>query len=297
MYGQEQIHVRSARQLIGNRPAVHVAIIAARPQSIHPALADVEITSVSLAGGTAPPPADNYTSALAALIAGSGGGGFTGVAPGMELLTISVLDENLTSTNATVAAGVDRAVLGGARINCLGIGGVERSNVIDDAIADTVAAGVVVVAPAGNGGDETPQYPAASAGVLAVGAVDYQRRLPSWTSRGAWVHVMAPGNEMLLLVGEDGYAAWSGTSWSCAIVSGAAALLLQANSQLTPVQIKDLLVDTGQAVGGPSGSMDGKVIGIYAAVRRALSLPAIQDDPASVDANPPGSRTTTSRQR
>jgi subtilisin family serine protease len=214
----------------------------------------------------------------------------------MNLLTISVLDENLTSTNATVAAGIDRAVLGGARVICLGIGGGERSDVIDDAIADAVEAGVVVVAPAGNRGTDTPQYPAASAGVLAVGAIDHQRRLTSWTSRGAWVHVMAPG-EMLLPAGEHGYAAWKGTSWSCAIVSGAAALLLQANPQLTPGQIRDLLVDTGQAIGGPDNSADGRVIDVYAAVRRALTMPTIKDGPAPADATAPKSRATTSRKR
>jgi subtilisin family serine protease len=216
---------------------------------------------VLLDGATASPPTDNYTTALAALIAGSSDHGFGGAAPGSPLLAISVLDENLNATNAAIAAGVDRAALGGARVTCLAHGSMERSEVIDDALADAVEAGVVVVAPAGNGGDVQPEYPAASAGVLSVGAVDRQRRLTPWTNRGPWVHVMAPGYEMFLPAGEEGYAPSQGTSRSCAIASGAVALLLQARPQLTPGQIRDLLVDTGQPVCGPNGGADGTIMG------------------------------------
>jgi hypothetical protein len=96
---------------------------------------------VLLDGATASPPTDNYTTALAALIAGSSDHDFGGAAPGSPLLAISVLDENLNATNAAIAAGVDRAALGGARVTCLAHGSMERSEVIDDALADAVEAG------------------------------------------------------------------------------------------------------------------------------------------------------------
>jgi hypothetical protein len=160
---------------------------------------------VLLDGATASPPTDNYTTALAALIAGSSDHDFGGAAPGSPLLAISVLDENLNATNAAIAAGVDRAALGGARVTCLAHGSMERSEVIDDALG-CGGSGVVVVAPVGNGGDVQPEYPAASAGVLSVGAVDRRRRLTPWTDRGPWVHVMEPGDEMFLPAGEEGYA-------------------------------------------------------------------------------------------
>ncbi len=208
VYWQKQIHVRSAREFIGDRPPVRVATVAGRPQTKHPALGDVEITLVSLQSASVPPPPDNYTTALAALISAVGHDGFGGVAPGTPLLAISVLDDHLGASNAAIAAGVDRAVLGGARIICLALGLPGRSDVVDDA----VRAGVVVVAPADNGGDEMRRYPAASTGVLAVGAVDHQGRLMPWTSRGPWVPVMAPGYEMSLPAGERGYAPWQGTS-------------------------------------------------------------------------------------
>jgi hypothetical protein len=278
LYWQEQVHVRSARVLVGERPPVRVATVAGRPQTTHPALRKVEITSVSLHSAPTPPPPDDYTTALAALIAGDSDDGFHGVAPGTPLLAISVLDEDLDATNATIAAGVDSAVLGGARVICLALGTTEHSDVVDDAIADAVRAGVVVVAPAGNGGDETPRYPAASPGVLAVGAVDHQWQLMPWTSHGPWVPVMAPGYEMSLPVGEHGYAPWQGTSWSCAIVAGAAALLLQADPELTPARITDVLTTTGQPVGEPYGRAHGAGLDVYAAASEVVGGPGTWTD-------------------
>jgi thermitase len=272
MYWQEQIHAPSARELVGDQPGnLRVAIIAGRPRSEHPALTGVEITTVSLEAGAGTAQPDDYTTALAALIAGTGGEGFEGVAPGTSLLALSVLDEHLGTTNEGIAAAVDRAVLGGGRVICLALGSLERSKVVDEAIVDAIRAGVVVVVSAGNSGNDARHYPAASEGVLAVGAVDQQGYPTSWTTRGSWVQVMAPGYEMALPVGDDGYAPSKGTAWSCAIASGVVALLLKAHSKLTPAEVMDLVIATGQPVRG-SDSADSTIINAHAAVRRAIKL-------------------------
>ncbi len=271
MYWQEQIHAPSARTLLGPRPPVRVAVVGGRPHAQHPALADVPITYVGADDASADRPGDDYTSALIALISGKGGDGYLGIAPGAPVLAISVLTEAMWSTNEEIGAGIDRAVLGGARVICLSLGSTQRSETIDNAIADAVEAGVVVVAAAGNEGDDTKHYPAASPGVLAVGAIDHRRRLPTWTSRGPWVHLMAPGDDLLLPSGEDGYQTFKGTSWPCAIVSGAVALLLQADPQMTPSSVREILVDTAQVIDSDLGTEGGRVLDVYAAVRRVLT--------------------------
>ena len=265
---------RAQGELVGERSKdFRVAIIAGRPRSEHPALTGVKITQVSLETGAGTGQPDDYTTALAALIASVGDKGFDGVAPGTSLLALSVLDEHLGTTNEGIAAGVDRAVLGGARVICLTLGSAERSKVVDEAIVDAIDAGVVVVAAAGNSGDDVRHYPAATEGVLAVGAVDQHGCPTSWTTRGSWVQVMAPGYEMELPRGGEGYAPSQGTSWSCAIASGVVALLLQVDpgSTLTPAQITELLIATGQPRVG-SDSAGGTIIDSHAAVRRALEL-------------------------
>jgi subtilisin family serine protease len=210
------------------------------------------------------------------LIAGSGDD-FQGVAPGAELLTISVLDENHASTFATIASAIDRAVLGGAQVLCLSLGSAEESQVITNAITDAVDAGLVVVAAAGNEGSETRTYPAALASVLAVGAVGSDGEPTEWTSHGDWVDIMAPG-DVLLPSGIDGYSQMRGTSWACAIVSGIAALLLQVEPGLKPDGIRKLL--TGTAHPTRSNKAGARVVDAYRAVRSVLK-PLSQDQPAA----------------
>ena len=267
-YWQEQIHVLSARELIVDAAPVRLAIIAGRPRTVHPALANVSITSVALDGGTAANTPDDYTTSLSALIAASGGDGFHGVAPGTALLAISVLEEQLTASNASIASGIDRAILGGARVICLALGATAPSDIIDDAVNDAVQAGVTVVAPAGNAGGDVPHYPAALESVIAVGAVDHNGQPTAWTSYGEWVDIMAPGDDLSLPAGETGYSISKGTAWSCAIAAGVAALLLQINPQLTPAQVKQLLIETAYA---PKSDKAGvRLVDAYAAARRAL---------------------------
>ena len=271
LYWLEQLHVVSARELIIEPKPVKVAIIAGRPRDNHPALANVSLTSVAIDGRASANAPDDYTTALSALIAGSGDD-FEGVAPGVELLAISVLDHNHASTFASIASAIDRAVIGGARVLCLPLGSVEESQVITDAIADAVDAGLVVVAAAGNEASETRVYPAALESVLAVGAVGSDGEPTVWTSHGDWVDVMAPG-DVLLPIGSDGYAQWEGTSWACAIVSGIVALILQREPTLNAAAIRSLIADTAHPT--RSGKAGARVIDAYRAVRRAAQ-PASQ---------------------
>ncbi|AMY09081.1 Thermophilic serine proteinase precursor [Luteitalea pratensis] len=276
LYWLEQLHVGSARELIADPKPVRVAIIAGRPRESHAALTSVSITSVATDGRASANTPDDYTTVLSALIAGAGDD-FEGVAPGAELLTISVLDENYTSTNASIASAIDRAVLGGARVLCLSLGSAKESQVITNAITDAVEAGLIVVAAAGNQGSETRIYPAALESVLAVGAVGIDGEPTQWTSHGDWVDIMAPG-DVLVPSGADGYAQMQGTSWACAIVSGVVALLLQVDPTLKPAAIRKLLTDTAHAT--RSDKAGARVVDAYRAVRGALQPASQADRPA-----------------
>jgi len=68
-----------------------------------------------------------------------------------------------------------------------------------------------VVAAAGNAGNSTPQYPAAEnvPGLLAVAATTSQDSLATFSNRGSWVQVAAPGDKILSTVPGNRFATWS----------------------------------------------------------------------------------------
>ena len=95
---------------------------------------------------------------------------------------------------------------------------------------------MIVVASAGNAGTETPQYPAAYPGVLAVGATDDLDELYFWSSRGPWVSLTAPGCHMVTdWRRRPGRSA--APSFTPAVVAGVAGLLLSRNPSLTGSQV------------------------------------------------------------
>jgi subtilisin family serine protease len=125
------------------------------------------------------------------------------------------------------------------------------------------ATDILFVAAAGNSGrdidTDEKTYPAAYGSeldnLISVMAIDCKAGgsspVPSWfTNRGGTsVHIAAPGD------GPDPYRIYStalggthyklaGTSMSAAFVAGAAALVLQQNSSLTPKQVRDKLMNT-----------------------------------------------------
>jgi bacillopeptidase F len=127
-----------------------------------------------------------------------------------------------------------------------------------DAVRAWVAAGVVPVFAAGNNGIGSLSSPASYPEAIAVGAVDGQDALASFSSRGpspidgaVKPDVVAPGVLIPTAVPGGAYFPDTGTSFAAPQVAGIAALLLQANPSLTPTEVADALRSTADAVGLP----------------------------------------------
>jgi hypothetical protein len=110
---------------------------------------------------------------------------------------------------------------------------------------------VVVVAAAGNDGGTEPHYPAACDGVVAVGAVDNAGNLASFSTRGPWISIVAPGVNITTTKRASQYGQGSGTSFSSPLVAAVAFLLRAADPNAPQHSIVARLLDSADDLGPP----------------------------------------------
>lgn len=180
--------------------------------------------------------------------------GVVGVAKEASLLGVKVLDRSGSGYFSDIIAGIDYCVSQGADVISMSLGSSSDVQTMHDAVDAADAAGVLVVAAAGNSGDGNGAtneigYPAKYSSVLAVGATASDDSSPSWSSEGVEVELSAPGVNVLSTWNDGGLNIISGTSMATPHVSGVAALAMQANPLLTNVEIRALLVSTADDLG------------------------------------------------
>jgi subtilisin family serine protease len=266
----------------------------------HPAVTPGMAASIDLAtnaSGTAD--GFGHGTHVAGIIAGRAGVGASalshfdgGIAPEARLINVRVLDGRGVGYTSDVLAGLDWAIANRQKYNIrvinLSLGHpVQESSTTDPlchAVTRAVAAGITVVASAGNMGRDKDgsqvlggiSSPGSCPAAITVGAVSTQNTaargddtLASYSSRGPTKYdfaikpdLVAPGTRIVAPqakgswlatnytsptvagVPSNAYMALSGTSMAAAVVSGGVALLVQANPYLTPQQIKLALQST-----------------------------------------------------
>lgn len=217
----------------------------------------------------------------------SGRAGIVGVAPGVSILPVKSMRADGSGDDAAIAKGLIDATNAGADVINLSVGGAAPSQTLADAIAYDLASGSTVVIAAGNGSGSPVYFPAAYAGVVAVGAVTGASAAPNtvawYANRGPEVTVVAPGGDLSngqetdpnvgiystlptydCWVDHHGqtraYGIQVGTSMATPIVSGVAALVIadaKAHGQrMTPSQVRERLIATATPLGTGTFSND-----------------------------------------
>jgi subtilisin family serine protease len=122
----------------------------------------------------------------------------------------------------------------------------------DDCLIGPNQHGAVVVAAAGNSSSSTPEYPAAEGvvGSLAVGASTPADSLASFSNYGSWVHIAAPGEEILSSIPGGEYGVWSGTSMATPLAAGEAALVRAAEPSFTAAAVVGQMISKSADIGG-----------------------------------------------
>jgi subtilisin family serine protease len=140
----------------------------------------------------------------------------------------------------------------------MSFGGTTSTKAMETACRNANAAGIVLVAAAGNGGNGKIIYPAAYSSVIAVGATDINNYRASFSCFGNALDLVAPGVNIYSTYIGDGYATWSGTSMACPHVSGTAALVLShslsghdtnGNGKWDPAEVQNCLQQTATDLG------------------------------------------------
>lgn len=170
-------------------------------------------------------------------VAGTIGGLLTGVAKGVSIVPVRVLDSCGAGTTTMVLNGLNWILrnhpVGEKAVVNMSIGFESTATSIDAAIRNLLAKGVVVVAASGNdGGSACGITPAGTLGTISVGASNFNDGEPYFTNFGECVDIFAPGQSIIstwpkYLSSTNTYVGETGTSMAAPHVTGAVARYLQ----------------------------------------------------------------------
>lgn len=238
---------------------VKIAIVDSGVDLTHPDLAEKLVQGVNTVDKRFPPKDEmghgTHVAGIAAAIANNNEG-IAGLAPKATIIPVKVLGENAGS-DATIAEGIMWAADQGADVINMSLGIYEESQVLNDAVKYAIDKNVVVVATMGNDNVERKRYPAACAGVIAVGSTDNQDKKSRFSNYGDWISIAAPGSDIfstfptypVSINGPEGYASLSGTSMAAPLVTGLAALIRSKHKGMSPAEVKELIQKTADDLG------------------------------------------------
>ncbi|MFJ8018098.1 type VII secretion-associated serine protease mycosin [Streptomyces sp. NPDC096339] len=233
-----------------------------------------------------------HGTAMAGMIAGTGkhpsGDGAYGLAPGVKILPIRVPDMLEGADTPSIVAAIRYAADSDAKVINISMGLAskpEQDAGRAAAVKYALSKGKLIFAAVGNYGDSTNElaYPAATPGVVGVGAVDANGEPTKESMNGPQVDMAAPGIDIVSSCkGKTGLCKTHGTSDANALASASAALLWSAHPDWTNNQVLRVLLNTA---GKPfDGSQRNDYVG-YGVVRPRVALQN-PGDPGPADVYP-----------
>jgi subtilisin family serine protease len=278
----------------GRVPPVTLAIVDSGVDATHP---DLNVVGARAFGPFAPDTRDldGHGTHVAGIAAARDNNiGVVGMAPGAHILNYRVLDATGSGSVTDVIAAVNDIIARGrSRIQVVNMSlGAPTSPSLNLAVERAVAAGIVVVAAAGNSRqDVATESPASAPSALTVAALDTSgphaadHFATQFSNFGAGVDFLAPGVNILstIPVAQGSYGIKTGTSMSAPHVAGLAALLKAYHPNFTPRDVRNTINDYARhppngfrhAFPGPAGPSPTGPLRVYHLINAAerVSLP------------------------
>jgi subtilisin family serine protease len=298
LYSQQWAHTISnapaAWDITTGDPTVTVAIVDSGVDGTHPDLRPNLVGQVDVSSGQAVPKplgtnndpcAVGHGTFVAGVVGGVGDNStaVSGVAWNVGIVDVAAGDQQRCGTfdDSAIVAGIQYATAQGVDVINLSLGGPGDTcpTAFQTAITAARAAGVVVVAAAGNEELQFPgltSIPASCNGVISVGAVGDSGAHSSYSNVNAEVDLAAPGGDSTTGHGKitstalgGGTAAEEGTSFASPYVAGTIALLRSVNPGLTPDAVESILESTAIRSGGRTAALGWGRVDVGAAVAKA----------------------------
>lgn len=231
---------------------------------------------------------NDHGTTMAAIIAATGnhpsGDGAFGLAPGVKIIPIRV-PQGENGTNPAWTEAIRYAADSDAKIINISLATPDEDPARLDAVKYAHSKGKLIFAGVGNNGDAGNRvlYPAATPGVVGVGAVDANGKVTAESQHGPQVDLSAPGVDIVTAcAGKSQLCKNHGTSDATALASASAALIWSAHPDWTNNQVLRVLMNTA---GKPTdGAARSDFIG-YGIVRPRIAV-STPGDPGPADAYP-----------
>jgi subtilisin family serine protease len=166
-------------------------------------------------------------------------------APQAMIMPLRAFDNQGQGSTFNIARAIRYAVDNGAQVINMSFGMLESDPAIRDAI-DYAYGRALMIAAAGNEGANLIHFPASMSGkTIAVSSTDANDVKSSFANYNSKVDVVAPGSNVYSAYPDNRWATWSGTSFSAAMISGEAALMLALRPHASHVALRMLIISAG----------------------------------------------------